>query len=271
MAHKTLVSGTGYEISGGKTLVGGTGYGITAGKTLVSGAGYDISFGASVGNLAVGASVYVPVDGVLTEFLVVHQGNPSTTYYPDADGTWLLAKDIYTKSEWCSTTAAKGYSNSTLNKYLKSDFLGLLSSDIQAAILTVRLPWINSTGTVRYGSTNGLSSTVFALSLIEIGVSITSSLFNNLKQEGACLSYFASASSDYTIRKAYYQGTATVWWLRSSATYAVNSIRPYSVLVDGSASTSNNTSAASITYGVRPAFILNSESKVNGSGVVIGL
>lgn len=267
MAHKTLVSGTGYDISGGKTLVGGTGYGITGGKTLVSGSGYDISFGASVGNLAVGASVYVPVDGVLTEFLVVHQGNPSTSYYKDADGTWLLTKDIYTKSEWCSTTQAKGYSSSTLNKYLKSDFLGLLSSDVQAAILTVRIPWINSSGSLQYGSTNGLSATVFALSLKEVGASITSTS-SSVYKEGACLSYFTNATA--AIRLAYYQGTATAWWLRSSATFTSN-IRPYQVQVDGSTSTSTNWASASTAYGVRPAFILNSETKVNGSGVVIGL
>lgn len=47
MAHKTLVSGTAYEISGGKTLVGGTGYSIGNGKTLVDGTGRNISFSKS--------------------------------------------------------------------------------------------------------------------------------------------------------------------------------------------------------------------------------
>lgn len=42
MAHKTLISGTAYEISGGKTLVGGTAYEIKNGKTLVGGTAYNI-------------------------------------------------------------------------------------------------------------------------------------------------------------------------------------------------------------------------------------
>lgn len=42
MAQKVLVSGTSYELSGGKTLIGGTGYGISGGRTLVGGTGYDI-------------------------------------------------------------------------------------------------------------------------------------------------------------------------------------------------------------------------------------
>lgn len=44
MAHKCLVSGTAYDITGGKCLVGGTAYSITGGKTLVGGTAYDISF-----------------------------------------------------------------------------------------------------------------------------------------------------------------------------------------------------------------------------------
>lgn len=44
MAHRTLISGTGYGIKGGRTLIGGTGYGITKGRTLVGGTGYNVSF-----------------------------------------------------------------------------------------------------------------------------------------------------------------------------------------------------------------------------------
>lgn len=43
--HKTLISGTEYDVNGGKALVGGTSYGISKGRTLVGGTGYDISFG----------------------------------------------------------------------------------------------------------------------------------------------------------------------------------------------------------------------------------
>lgn len=47
MAHKTLVGGTAYNVSGGKSMVSGTVYNIANGKTLVGGTGYDISFGPS--------------------------------------------------------------------------------------------------------------------------------------------------------------------------------------------------------------------------------
>lgn len=46
MAHKTLIDGTAYEISGGKALVNGTAYSIKNGKTLVGGTAYEIGFEA---------------------------------------------------------------------------------------------------------------------------------------------------------------------------------------------------------------------------------
>ena len=47
MAHKTLIGGTAYDITGGRTLIGGTAYSITKGRTLIGGTGYDIKFTAS--------------------------------------------------------------------------------------------------------------------------------------------------------------------------------------------------------------------------------
>lgn len=44
MAHRTLIGGTGYDISGGRDLIGGTGYGKKKGRVLVNGTGYDVPF-----------------------------------------------------------------------------------------------------------------------------------------------------------------------------------------------------------------------------------
>ena len=44
MAHKTLISGTSYEVKGGKCLVNGTAYDIKKGRTLINGTGEDIVF-----------------------------------------------------------------------------------------------------------------------------------------------------------------------------------------------------------------------------------
>lgn len=50
MAHKSLIGGTAYEITGGKTLVDGTAYEIEKGRALVDGTALEIVFsnGATV-------------------------------------------------------------------------------------------------------------------------------------------------------------------------------------------------------------------------------
>ena len=45
MAHKTLISGTAYSVTGGRELIRGTGYGCKAGKTLIGGTALTIPFG----------------------------------------------------------------------------------------------------------------------------------------------------------------------------------------------------------------------------------
>lgn len=42
MAHKPLIDGTAYEISGGKALIDGTAFSIKNGKTLIDGTAYEV-------------------------------------------------------------------------------------------------------------------------------------------------------------------------------------------------------------------------------------
>lgn len=44
MAHKPLIGGTAYEITGGNTLIEGTAYSIKSGKTLIGGTVYEVGF-----------------------------------------------------------------------------------------------------------------------------------------------------------------------------------------------------------------------------------
>ena len=63
MAHKTLIGGTAYEVSGGKTLVDGTAYSIKNGKTLVEGTAYEVRFiHTPVINLVIRSAILVNVE-----------------------------------------------------------------------------------------------------------------------------------------------------------------------------------------------------------------
>ena len=142
--------------------------------------------------LSVGSSVYLNVNGTKTEFLVVNQGLPSSLYDSSCNGTWLLMKQIYTTRTWDSSN--NDYENSDIHSYLNGTFLGLLDSDIQAAVKQVKIPYRKGTGSG--GSTvsgsSGLSTKIFLLSGYELGWTTSNSSY--FPVDGAKLSYFDSGT-----------------------------------------------------------------------------
>lgn len=214
--HKTLIDGTGYEMKSGRVLIAGTGYGIKKGRTLIDGTGYDIKFGTPVGELAVGSSVFMNVNGVRTEFIIVHQGNPDNSLYDaSCNGTWVLIKDVYAK---VNVGVDYYYHIGKTNDYLNNTFLKLLDSGVQTAIKQVKIPYTTwgYTGTY-YGNVihkkeNGLSTKIFAPAAGEV-----SNDFDGAG-DGATLDYFANDSANTTScqnRVAYLNGEACNWKLRT--------------------------------------------------------
>ena len=55
-----------------------------------------------LGSMSVGSTVKLKLGGTARDFLVVHQGLPSSMYDSSCNGTWLLLKDIYTTRTWDS-------------------------------------------------------------------------------------------------------------------------------------------------------------------------
>lgn len=259
--HKTLVNGTVYEVKGGKCLVNGTVYNILKGRTLIGGTGYDITFpsaGTKLSALDVGQSVFTNVGGVKKEFLVVHQGLPSSLYDSSCDGTWLLMKDIYENRQWLSWDD-NNLENSAIHTYLNNTFLNLFDSDIQDAIKQVKIPYRKnggSGGTDQSGA-NGLSAKIFFLSGLEVGLTTSDNWY--FPQDGAKLSYFESGTGTSANNKriAKRNGKADIWWLRSPNAQYTDYV--WVVISNGYYSYS----VASNPQGVRPAFILRSDALVD--------
>jgi hypothetical protein len=211
---------------------------------------------------AIGSTIKLKVNGSAKDFIVVHQGKPSSVYDDSCNGTWLLMKDIYENRQWHSSNT-NDYANSTIHSYLNSTFLNLFESNIKNAIKQVKLPYRKGSGTsttVTSGS-NGLSAKIFLLSATETSFNFSSYMPSG---EGAELAYFkgcADNSSD-SKRVAYLNGSATYWWLRS----------PYcSVFSSALCVSSNgdwNYNSCSLSYGIRPALILPSTLLVSDDGTV---
>ena len=210
---------------------------------------------------AIGSTIKLKVNGSAKDFIVVHQGKPSSVYDDSCNGTWLLMKDIYENRQWHSSNT-NDYANSTIHSYLNSTFLNLFESNIKNAIKQVKLPYRKGSGTsttVTSGS-NGLSAKIFLLSATE-----TSFNFSAMPSgEGAELAYFkgcADNSSD-SKRVAYLNGSAAGWWLRSPVCGGFVS----ALYVDSNGDWYGGN--GSVSCGIRPALILPSTLLVSDDGTV---
>ena len=209
----------------------------------------------------VGSVVKIKVNGTLRNFIVVHQGKPSSIYDASCDGTWLLMEDIYETRQWHSSNV-NDYANSTIHSYLNSTFLNLIDANIRAQIKQAKIPYRPGSGTsqsVNSGA-NGLSAKIFLLSDREVGYT-QSNVNQYIVNDGAKLSYFQDGNGT-TEKIAKLNGSAAVWWLRSP--YTSGSTSAWRVYSSGDA----GGSSCAYTYGVRPALILPSTLLVSDDGSV---
>ena len=212
---------------------------------------------------AVGSTVKLKVNGTAKEFIVVHQGKPSSLYDDSCNGTWLLMKDIYENRVWQSGNINK-YESSDIHTYLNNTFLNLFDSNIKDAIKQVKIPYRKNGGSggTNQSGANGLSCKIFLLSGYEVGW--TSGDNQYFPQDGAKLSYFESGTGTSANNKriANLNGSAAYWWLRSP--YTVDTSLVWRVSSSGSCSNRY----ASFSSGIRPALILPSTLLVSDDGTV---
>lgn len=216
-----------------------------------------------LGTKAVGSIVKLKVNGAAKEFIVVHQGKPSSMYDASCDGTWLLMKDILEATRWHSSDD-NNLENSTIHSLLNSTFLNAFESNIRDAIKQVKIPYRKNGGSggSDQSGANGLLCKIFLLSGYEIG--FTTSDNSYFPVDGAKLSYFeaGTGTSANNKRIAKLNGSADYWYLRSPITN--NTSLVWLVNYDGVCEASK----ASSSFGIRPALVLPQDMEVDSSGNV---
>lgn len=216
----------------------------------------------ALGTKAVGSIVKLKESGVAVNYIVVHQGKPSSIYDESCNGTWLLRQDIAENRVWDDGNVNK-LESSDINAYLIT-WITRYDEDIRNAIKQVKIPYRQnggSGGTDRTGS-NGLSCKIFLLSGYEVGWTTSDNSW--FPVDGAKLAYFESGtgSSANNKRIAKLNGSAAVWWLRSPVIGNTGNV--WIVGSDGGC----GIWGAGNSCGVRPALILPSTLLVSDDGSI---
>lgn len=216
---------------------------------------------AQLGSKAVGSIVKLKVNGTATEFIVVHQGKPSSFYDDSCNGTWLLMKDIYDLEKWNSTEGqSNNYAESAVHSYLNGELFNLFDGKVKSVIKSVNIPYDHSIGT---SADNLVSAKLFLLSGYEVGFMSTSN--TSLPYDGDKLSYFEETMSNSGKRVANFNGEPSPWWTRSKERWADDS----AIAVSTEGGLSEYNSSTNYLVGIRPALILPFNVLVDDSGNVV--
>lgn len=216
-----------------------------------------VASGTPIGNVDVGDIIQLNEGGVPVDYIVVHQGRPSSIYDASCNGTWLLRQNIYSLRVY-GDAGNPNFKDSSIKTWLNTSMKELYDSNIQQAIKTVKIPYMDGGwGADLQSGANGLSCDLFILSCAEIGWN--ESVYNYFSNDGATLDYFITGESDEANLKrvAKYNNTAAIWWTRTPNTQNLGG-SVLTVPVNGKAIDGYSPSQSSPTgsNGVRPCFIL---------------
>ena len=201
-----------------------------------------------LGNIAVGTVLHLQESGVYQDYIVVHQGLPSSMYDASCNGTWLTRKNISSNVTWGTNNYF--YPQSGLKTYM-DEWVEVYESSMLPYIHEAKIPYYN--GWIFSGS-NGLPATVFPLSASEIG--------DSRIQDGAVLSYFSGSSAQRN-RIFNYNGSPSDWFTRTGGSSAieadvitVNDSGDIEVLIAG-------------RYGALPTIIVNPDVLVDDNNNIL--
>lgn len=166
--------------------------------------------GLSVGSLAVGREVIIPVDGVNYNWIVVHQGkNPCNS---SLSGTWLMMKNIYLNAVYLNGTqkdssgggyyASYDYNDPGISDYLNGDFYEMLDDKVKPYLKVCTY----------YSDAESDKGLVFRCPARNLGFAWNTSMIGAVvpNTPNDAFDYFKEYSAEKFI--AEYEGKAQPWW-----------------------------------------------------------
>lgn len=208
-----------------------------------------------LGNLAVGSTVKIAVDGKDYDWLVVHQGLPGSMYDASCNGTWLLMEDIYTNMQF-NSSKNNLFVSSPILQYLNTTFHDAIDANVRKLIKVATIPYMAQNNSTT-ASSGGLRAWVFLLSMTEVGFVGGAAI--KMPIEGAKLRYFNGHG-----REAYFNGTAAEWWSRTP--FGIYNSDVWCIYKNGD----NIRELCLSSFGVRPCMILPQDVLVDDTGHIIG-
>ena len=245
MAHKTLISGTAYSVTGGRELIGGTGYSIKKGRTLIGGAGYDITFAPPYDSVFanntwkqiieachnnavpdtwnVADQKPMTINGASYQIDIIGKNHDTYTAGGTAPLTFQL-HDCYAdkKAMNSSNTNSGGWTSCAMRRTHLPAILSKMPTEVRNGIREVNK--LTSAGN-KSSTINTTADKLFLLSEVEIFGSTTYSAAG----EGTQYDYYKAGNSKVKKRN----GDAYDWW--ESSPYASDSTGFCMVGSDGSA------------------------------------
>lgn len=168
---------------------------------------------------AVGSIVKLREDGVAAEFVIVHQGLPSSDYDASCRGTWLFRRNIHSERIWYSENVSD-YEKSDINAWLNDDaggYLASLDAEIRDGIKSVKIPYRKGYGKYSTLKTkaDGLPVRVFLISDTELGY-VKDYSGSGMPSVGAKLDYFEADTTDsaHAMRIGYLEGVRASYFTR---------------------------------------------------------
>ena len=84
----------------------------------------------------------IQLGGALKDFIIVHQGYPSSLYDSSCNGTWVLQKEIPRKYKWYNDNNDhwNTYPDSYMDTYANNEYFNSIEADIRNRIKQVKNP-----------------------------------------------------------------------------------------------------------------------------------